>query len=180
MPNHPPQPTRRQSLSALLQASLRPAHKLVVVGIGSDLRGDDVAGLLVLHELERSLAGSGPKNIHLINGGTAPENLTGEIVRLQPSHILLVDAACMGLKTGAAALLDIKTVAGMSCSSHVLPLNILADYLKQSLPCEVIILGIQPSTTEFGLSHSKAIDRTAQRVARLILDAAPLDTVKST
>jgi hydrogenase 3 maturation protease len=114
------------------------------------------------------------KNIRLFDGGTAPENLTGEIVRGRPSHILLVDAADMGLKPGTAALIEPAIVGGMSFSTHVLPLSILADYLKCALSCRIIILGIQPGQTSFGSKHSREISQAARRLARIILNAAPL------
>lgn len=117
---------------------------------------------------------SRPRTVCLFNGGTAPENLTGEIVRFQPSHILMVDAAELGLKPGAATLIDSKAVDGMSCSSHILPLSILAGYMRRALPCNIIILGIQPGPTDFSLTHSRAIDQAARRIAQLILKAAPL------
>jgi hydrogenase 3 maturation protease len=196
MPSPRPHPPQRRPLSTLLKASLCQARSLAVVGIGSDLRGDDIAGLLVLRELRRALARSKAKKtrpevsewvhpeasewVRLFDGGTAPENMTGEIVRFQPSHILLVDAADLGLKPGAAKLIEPEAVGGISFSTHVLPLSILADYLKRALPCRIIILGIQPGRTAFGATPSRAISRTARRLARLILNAAPLreDTTK--
>ena len=174
MPSPRLHPSRQRPLSALLRASLRPARSLAVVGIGSDLRGDDIAGLLVLRNLRAALARSRSKTIQLFNGGTAPENLTGEIVRFQPSHILLVDAADLGQKPGTVKLLEPETIGGVSFSTDVLPLSILADYLKRALPCRIIILGIQPGPTGFGLTPSRAISQAARRLARLILNAAPL------
>ena len=186
MPSPRPHPSRQRPLSALLKASLQHARSLAIVGIGSALRGDDIAGLLVLRELRAAMARSRPKTIHseaservrLFDGGTAPENLTGEIVRFQPSHILLVDAADLGLKPGAATLIEPEAVAGMSFSTHVLPLSILADYLKRALPCCIMILGIQPGPTGFSTTHSREISQAARRLARIILHAAPLREAK--
>jgi len=157
-----------------VKASLRQARSLAVVGIGSDLRGDDIAGLLVIRELRSALSRSNSKIIRLFDGGTAPENLTGEIVRFQPSHILLVDAADLGLKPGIVTLIEPEAVGGISFSTHVLPLSILANYLKSALPCRIIILGIQPGPTAFDSAHSRKISQAARRLARIILNAAPL------
>ena len=165
---------RTKSVNLLLKASLRQARSLAVVGIGSDLRGDDIAGILVFRELRSALTGSESKIIRLFDGGTAPENLTGEIIRFQPSHILLVDAADLGLKPGTVTLIEPEAVGGISFSTHVLPLSILADYLKSALPCRIIILGIQPGQTGFGSAHSQKISQAAHRLARIILNAAPL------
>lgn len=121
---------------------------------------------------------SRPKTIRLFDGGTAPENLTGEIVRFQPSHILLVDAAELGQKTGTVQLIEPENIGGVSFSTHVLPLSILADYLKRALPCRIIILGIQPGPTGFSVTHSRQISQAARRLARIILHAAPLRSAK--
>jgi len=173
MPNrrHPNLP-RRSPPSALLKAGLRQARRIAVVGIGSDLRGDDSAGILVLRELRAACGRSRPAVIRLFEGGTAPENLTGEIIRFRPSHILLVDAADLGLKPGAIKLIEPEAIGGISFSTHVMPLKILADYLKQSLPCHIITIGIQPGHTGFGLAPSKAVTTAARRLAREILQAA--------
>jgi hydrogenase 3 maturation protease len=152
---------------------LRSAHSLAVVGIGSDLRGDDIAGCLVLRELRVATARSRPKKIRLFDGGTAPENLTGAIGRFRPSHILLVDAADLGEKPGAVKLIEPENIDGMSFSTHALPLSIMADYLERALPCRVLFLGIQPGRTDFGAPPSREIRQTARRLARIILNAAP-------
>ena len=156
-----------------MKSSLRPARSLAVIGVGSDLRGDDIAGILVLRHLRAALERSRLKNIRLFDGGTAPENLTGEIIRFKPSHILLVDAADLGLKPGTTTLIAPEDVVGISFSTHVLPLSILTDYFKRSLPCRIIILGIQPGATAFSPKHSPAVSQAARRLAQMILDAAP-------
>lgn len=137
----------------------------------------------MIQELQKALISPHP-SIGLFAGGTAPENLTGEILRFEPSHILLVDAADLGLKPGTVKLIDPETIGGASFSTHALPLKILADYLRQSLPCparnasrsnvgrHIIILGIQPKQSEFDSAPSREIKQAARRLAREILHAA--------
>lgn len=156
-----------------LRAGLRTANRIAVVGIGSDLRGDDRAGIMVIRELRAALGQSRPAGLRLFDGGTAPENLTGEILSYKPSHILLIDAADLGLKPGAVKLIAPDKIAGMSFSTHVLPLKILADYLTRSHPCQVIVIGLQPGRTDFGRAPSRAIQQAARRLAREIMRAAP-------
>jgi hydrogenase 3 maturation protease len=155
-----------------LGVALRQARRIAVVGVGSDLRGDDVAGILVINELRISLARSKRSVIRLFDGGTAPENITGEIIRFKPSHILLVDAAGLGLKPGAVKLLEPAEIGGVIFSTHVLPLKIMADYLKQSLSCRIIVIGIQPGRIDFGAAVSAKIKLAARRLAHEILRAA--------
>ncbi len=178
MPNR--RPHRRQQLTRLLKASLQQARSIAVIGIGSDLRGDDAAGLLVIRALRATARRPWPATIRLWEGGTAPENLTGEIRRFQPSHILLVDAADLSLPPGTLKLIAPQDICGLSFATHALPLSIMADYLKRSLKACVIILGLQPGRIDFGLPPSPAIQKAAQQAAAAIRQAVqPLDWPKA-
>src|ERR1035437_5006493 len=64
MPTPRPHPPQRSPLARLLKAGLRQLRSLAVVGIGSDLRGDDIAGLLVLRELREAMTNSKAQIIH--------------------------------------------------------------------------------------------------------------------
>ena len=135
----------------------------------------------MIRELRRLSARTRRPAIGLFEGGTAPENLTGEILRFQPSHILLVDAADLGLKPGTVKLIKPEAIGGVSFSTHVLPLKILADYLSQSLPCpacnaehnmagrQVMVLGIQPGRTDFGMAPSREIRAATRQLAQEIM-----------
>ena len=168
---HPPR-RRQRPLRLRLLATLRPARSIAVVGVGSDLRGDDVVGLLVVRALRTALASARHPAFRLFEGGTAPENLTGEILRFRPSHILLADAADLGLKPGAVSLIEPEDAGGVSFSTHVLPLKILTDYLAQSFPCRIVIIGIQPGRIDFGAAPSAWIKPTVLRLSQAILQAA--------
>ncbi len=63
-----------------------------LVGIGSDLRGDDSAGLMVVRQL---LKHPHTENLLIIEGGPAPENVTGQIRAFHPELVILIDAAHM-------------------------------------------------------------------------------------
>ncbi len=137
-----------QLAPALTQAlSLRPeeARRVVILGIGSELRSDDAAGVRVAERVEAL----GLPGVTAIPGGSAPENLTGEIRRLSPSLLIIVDAADMGLPPGTVRLLDPGEIGGISFSTHTLPLTVLAGYLQQETGCSLIIMGIQPRSLDF-------------------------------
>ncbi len=46
----------------------------------------------------------------------------------------------------------------------------LIEYLKQFLKCEVIIIGIQPKSLEFGSEPSAEMKNAAHRVTEMIKD----------
>lgn len=125
----------------------------MVVGVGSTLRSDDAAGLRIAEAL-RTLA---LPNVLVLFGDTAPENVTGEVRRARPSHVLFVDAADLGESPGSVRLLDAAEIGGMSSSTHTLPLGVIADYLTRDLGCRVLFLGLQPKSVAFGEGLSREV-----------------------
>jgi hydrogenase 3 maturation protease len=161
------------------------ARRIAVLGVGSDLRGDDAAGLLVARQIERAAAkaraesakpGRGPA-FRVFHGGTTPENLTGEIRRWAPTHLVIVDAADFGGEPGAIRLIDPEDAGGVSFSTHSLPLSVLASYIQSQAPCEIMLLGIQPASVEFGAPVSAKVRSAARKVSaflrRLVAEGAP-------
>jgi len=155
-----------QDLKNKLKSSLKGAKKVAILGVGSELRADDIAGILAAQELEKA----SPK-IKVFLGYTAPENLSGEIRKYEPSHIIIIDTADIGKKPGEAALFTSKDVGGMSFSTHKLPIKVLASYLTQSFDCKVLIIGIQPKTLEFGKTISKEVEVSAINISEAIREA---------
>ena len=161
-----------ESLKKELAARLKGAGRVAVLGVGSELRGDDIAGILVLEPLKKSKKIRPSVKLKTFEGSTAPENLTGEIIAFKPTHIIIVDSADIGEKPGAVLLLRADEVGrGISFSTHKIPPKILIDYLAHSLRCEIVIIGIQPKSIGFGKSVSKAVIASSRSVASSILDA---------
>lgn len=120
--------------------------KLVVLGIGNPLRGDDALGLDIL----KILKGKVPTSVRLIECQTTPENFAGKIERLKPSHVLIIDAAYFGANPGGARLVPTEEIAGIAVSTHAMPLYMLAEILKNSIGAKVVLLGVQPKIVDFG------------------------------
>jgi hydrogenase 3 maturation protease len=162
----------RRTLRETLSSPAACARRVAVLTIGSELRGDDGAGVLVGDKLQKSLARRRKRiPVKIFFGLTAPENLTGEIKRFKPSHVIIVDTADFKEKPGTVVVLDPGDVGdGVSFSTHKMPAKILVDYLQKSLECEVIIIGIQPKTVKFGKCLSKVVAGSAKEVALAIGD----------
>jgi hydrogenase 3 maturation protease len=157
-------------IKTILQNKLKGATCTVVLGMGSKLRGDDGAGVVVA---EKILQQSTRPNLHVIIGETAPENFTGEIKRLQPSHLILVDSAQMNLPPGTVQLIEKDQIGGISFSTHSLPVKVMLDYLLDNFKFEVIIIGIQPKTCHFGEPLSKKIATAVTKLSDTLANLAP-------
>jgi hydrogenase 3 maturation protease len=167
--HHPPRPRRRPSpplLQSLRKAleSRRPDADVVLLGVGSELRSDDAVGL---HAARAALRLQIP-GLHAIAAGPAPENCTAEIRQLDPSLIVIVDAADMQAPAGTTALIDPAKAGGASFATHGLPLSVLAGYLSSEIGCGVILVGIQPQTLEFGESLTPSVARAAEELVAML------------
>lgn len=161
-----------ESLKKELAARLKGARRVAVLGVGSELRGDDIAGIIVLEDLKKSKKIGRSVKLKTFEGSTAPENLTGEIKSFKPTHLIIVDTADIGEKPGSVLLLRADEVGrGVSFSTHKIPPKILIDYLAHSLKCDIVIIGIQPKNIGFGKSASKAVVASSRSVASSILEA---------
>jgi hydrogenase 3 maturation protease len=127
------------------------------VGVGSDLRGDDSAGLVVARTLLNDERFASAPHLLIVEGGPAPENHTGRIRAFQPELVLFIDAAHMDEAPGTLQWIPLDAIDGMSASSHSLPLSMLARYLTLEIGCEVVVLGIQPQQNEFNTELSPPI-----------------------
>ncbi len=173
-----PKPLPPALLKKALKTSLRDACRIAVLGIGSELRGDDAAGILVADKLQKLLTRSRSGRVKVFDGGTAPENLTGEIIRFLREgkgvgHVVLVDAADLKAKPGSICLLSPDDLAGVSFSTHQLPMSILVSYLQKSVGCNVTLMGIQPKDVKFGAKVSPEIRKAASSLASMLCSAIP-------
>jgi hydrogenase 3 maturation protease len=142
-----------------------PNRRVVVVGVGSRLRSDDAAGLEIVERLGALCL----PGVFTVLGDTAPENVTGEIRRLAPTHVLFVDAADLGEDPGSTRVFESADIGGMTSSTHTLPLHVIADYLEREIGCRVLFLGLQPKALGFGEMMSAevaaAVEETVEAIA---------------
>jgi hydrogenase maturation protease HycI len=158
-------------LRTILQKNLSGAKKIALLAVGSELRSDDAAGLLVASRLGAVRKKRPPTSrFRSFIGETAPENLTGVIRKYGPSHLVVIDSADAGKRAGTVFAIDPEEVGGISFSTHQLPLRLMIEYLRETITCSVAIIGIQPKSLAFGGPVSKEVGRAVDSVV------ADLDT----
>ena len=153
----------------ILKQKLENAKRVAVLGIGSELRGDDIAGLLAAQQIEKTITEQTTlPEVRVFIGETAPENLTGEIKKFQPTHLIIIDAAELNKEPGHIEIMEPETIGGTSFCTHSLPLKIIIGYLLESFKFQAIIIGIQPKTLTFGAQPTKEVVAAAKRIAKTI------------
>jgi hydrogenase maturation protease HycI len=145
-----------------LEENIRPGLRYALMGVGSELRSDDGAGIHFIRCLSERLRS---RDVLLMEGSTAPENFTGVIKDFAPDILFIIDAAHMGSRPGEARIIPESDIAGASFSTHMLPLSIILSYIEAEAGCKTIFIGIQPATTEHGIGMSDEVRIAAERLA---------------
>jgi hydrogenase 3 maturation protease len=167
-------------MKEMLLNKLKNCKKLVIMGIGNELKGDDAVGIYVVKELMRHFGEEkefvNAKNLYLINAGTVPDFFTDILKEINPTHILIIDCALMDKNAGEVKIIKEDEIINYSFSTHTLPLSIIVKYLKKFINAEIIILGIQPKIIDFcpiseevKLSGDKLVDMLIKIIDELKL-----------
>jgi hydrogenase 3 maturation protease len=151
----------------------------IVLGIGNQLGGDDAVGLSVVDMLNPALrtlnagqhrAKAFPSTeITAIDASTTPESYTSVIRQHRPDLLILVDAADMGLSPGAVRIIPPEKIRTLSFSTHSMPLSTFISYVREFCG-KVLLVGVQPEQTETGARISKAVRKSARKLAEAILE----------
>jgi hydrogenase 3 maturation protease len=135
-------------------------ERVAFVGIGSENHGDDAAGILAV----KLLRAFPLTNVLAISGGTAPENVTGEVKRFKPALVVFIDALRGTGVPGAILEISKDDISGFSFSTHSLPLSVIIDYLAGDLCAEFIVIGIQGYEFRFGEEVSEAVSKSVKEL----------------
>ena len=159
-----------QILEKRLHKLLEGCRRIAVLGIGSDLRSDDAAGVLLVRQLQAAVQAHPFQNLQFeaFEGANAPENATGFISAFKPTHILLVDAAEIGAPVGQFREICAEEILDICFSTHTLPLKIIIDYLKQATGAAVSVIGIQPGNLDFAGETTPEIEAGVLRLRHLL------------
>ncbi|MFC2008799.1 hydrogenase maturation peptidase HycI [Chloroflexota bacterium] len=149
-----------------------PHPSLLVMGIGNSLKGDDgvgpyVAELLAGKKAETVGVFSPEDEVNSIDCGTVPENYTGIVRRLRPNHLVLVDAADMGLDVGAMRAIPPEMIGALGLSTHSMPLSMFMSYVAD-LVGRLTLVGIQPQSMHLGDEMCDSVRRTGEELARTL------------
>jgi hydrogenase 3 maturation protease len=140
-------------------------NRVVIVGIGNPLRKDDFVGVKVVRALKNRVS----QSVYLIECETVPESFMEPITGLNPSHILIIDAALLNLEAGSSKLVDPKDLkVRQVVSTHVIPLRIFCQYLAQVTEAKIALLLIQPKDTSFGEDLTQELENAVMRLAKLL------------
>ncbi|MFH1594658.1 MAG: hydrogenase 3 maturation endopeptidase HyCI [Candidatus Omnitrophota bacterium] len=135
--------------------------KVVIVGIGNVLKGDDGFGPALIERLNTTGV-----DATCIDAGTSLENYFGKIAKEDPDVILIVDAAHLELNPGECAILESEDILRSGLTTHDISPKMFIDYLKDHTRASVYMLGVQPESISLGDEMSATLGRSLGNIAK--------------
>ncbi len=131
------------------------SNKIAFVGLGNELRGDDLAGLVFIEALKTKTVFNKSK---FIIAGKNPENYLQEILDYNPEAVVFIDAADFLGEPGEISLLESDLLANIDFSTHAYSIKLIEKFLSLNRQIDFIYIGIQPKTTELGKEMSSQVN----------------------
>ncbi len=155
---------KAKPLSSDLEAFLKGAAPVVVIGMGNELRGDDAVGL----EIVRLLKTHENPRLIVYEGHMTPEAFIAPACSVRPTHLLIIDAAELHQQPGTWRLLTRDELQTGLFTTHYLPATAVADELSLRCNTKVAFLGVQPKAREITFSRSPECMQAARDIATLL------------
>ncbi len=134
------------------------------------MRSDDAVGMLTARMLQES--GQLPGTIDVIEGGTLGLDLLGMLDNT--SHLLVLDAVDFGAVPGTQRSFRGEELARLptSKSVHLLGLSDLinAMVLMDAPSMEIVLLGVQPESTDWGTVLTPKVEAAQSGLIEAVLE----------
>ena len=159
------------NITPLKEKANRAHHRVLIVGIGNQLLGDEGVGLHIIDKLSQITL---PPYVDIIDCGCDLYNVVSYLNRAQ--KVIIVDAICAEGKPGDIYRFDyseLKAAQAKISSVHQLGGVDVLDLLMLVYPClnncEITMIGIEPKTIKLGTNLSKEAIESMANVIRLVL-----------
>ena len=149
--------------------NLEVSSTIGVLGLGNLMHTDDGVGVHAIRRLAES--GRIPSGIEAIEGGTLGLHLLPRIETL--THLLAIDAVDCGAPPGTLSRYTSEELLTLPAakSVHLLGFTDLLSALRLlgRAPSEVVLLGVQPESTEWGVALSPAVAAVLDNLLEAVL-----------
>lgn len=154
------------SFESQLNNFLSDCEKLIVLGVGNELKSDDGVGPFIINKLKEENIEN--KNLLFIDGKTVPENFTGKIRKEKPTHLIIVDACLMDLQPGEMQIVNKYEFANIGISTHSMSLSFFVRYLEKDTDFGIIFVGIEPETMDWGEKPTPKVENAANEFIKIL------------
>jgi hydrogenase 3 maturation protease len=160
----------RFSVQEELGKWLSDAERVVLAGVGNPIRMDDYVGVRVVQDLQGRVS----DRVDLIECETVPEDSVPQIVDFNPTHVLLVDAALLGLEPGSYKLVEPEQLTmSPAFSTHMLPLRIFCEHVRETTQARIALLLVEPEQSDFREGLTPCVEASVKEIVQMLLELLP-------
>ena len=146
------------------------SKKIVILGVGNILLGDEGVGVHIVEEIEKIGL---PENVEVIDGGTASIDIL--ISMKDVDKLIIIDALKGGEKPGTVYRLHPEDLlASLDSYVSLHQINVLEGLSLArktgNAPQETVIIGIEPEKTDWGLGITPEIDKKIPDILNIVLE----------
>ena len=160
----------KSSVQKQLKAWFSNAERIVLAGIGNPIRMDDYVGVRVVQDLQGKVS----DKVHLIECETIPEDSMPQIIDFNPTHVLLIDAALLGLEPGSYKLVEPERLTVYPAfSTHMLPLRIFCEHIRETTQARIALLLVEPEKSDFGEGLTPCVEASVKNMVQTLRELLP-------
>ncbi len=134
--------------------------RYILLGIGNELNGDDGIGVWLAKNFKS-------KDWLALDCGTAPENFISVVEKHKPEHLVIVDAAELGLAPGEFRIIPKDKIDSVAIGTHSLPMSLLISYFEAHAE-NILCIGVQPKSTKPFSRVSKEVKNAGMKIIELL------------
>lgn len=145
------------------------AKRILALGLGNILNGDEGAGVYALKELDKILPEKIKSGVELVDGGVLGMDLLPYVE--QASHLLILDAVDGGAQPGEVLEYpkdEIELFYSGRLSWHQLGFQevLAVAKVRGKYPENVYLIGVQPADTKTRVGLSRKTKKSVQKMAK--------------
>ncbi len=146
--------------------------RILVLGIGNLLLGDEAVGVRIVEALEQRY--SLPAHVEVLDGGTSGMELMEAMANRD--HLIVADAVLTGCAPGSVAVLhdeEIPALFTRKVSPHQLGLSdvLMALRLTDEFPQRLTLVGVVPESLEPGIGLTPVVSQAIEPALAQVLAA---------
>ncbi|MGI5820014.1 MAG: hydrogenase maturation protease [Armatimonadota bacterium] len=144
-------------------------RKIVLMGVGNELRGDDAFGVMLAERIEHRIA------TKVFVTHDLPEDYAVKAADLRPDVVIVLDAIDFHGEPGELHLVAARDVPPTPGVTHRPSLEMMARFLELDAGADTWVLGVQPRMDSLGVGDemSEPVARALDGLEALLLELLP-------
>ncbi len=144
-------------------------RRVVLMGVGNRLRGDDAFGVVLAERIEDEA----PVPVFVCHD--LPEDYAVKAADLRPEVVIVLDAADFGGHPGEVRLIEAQDIPPTPGVTHRPSLEMMARFLELDAGAETWVLSAQPAMkcVDLGTPLSEQITGAIEQMRGLLLELLP-------